>query len=148
MIIDDIAKEILLSLKAGKTTDVKVLRCLLSLIKYAQIDKKEPLTDRETELLLRKEIKKRNEAIQMFKKGKRDDLVNDEEEQLEIIARYLPPTMNMDNLEKAVEKILNTIPDKTNIGRATGMVIHELNGKAEGSLIAEIVRAKLSNNHK
>lgn len=90
MIKKHIQEAIITNLKEGKQTELKVLRFLLSLINYAEIDKQRELTDEEIQELLAKELKKRQEAIQLFRQGKREDLVEDEEKQLVVIKQFLP----------------------------------------------------------
>ncbi|OGG27359.1 hypothetical protein A2960_00130 [Candidatus Gottesmanbacteria bacterium RIFCSPLOWO2_01_FULL_39_12b] len=90
MIKANIQEEIYNSLKSGKQTALKVLRYIMSEIKYLEIERKKEVTDEEIVNLLQKEAKKRKEAIEMFRSGKRMDLVSDEEKQLEILGKYLP----------------------------------------------------------
>ncbi len=85
MIKDKIQKQILSSLKTGNQIELKVIRYILSEIKYAEINKQRDLTDEEIVALLQKEVKKREEAIALFKKSGRDELVTDEEKQIAVI---------------------------------------------------------------
>lgn len=94
MIKNDIRNTMFVRMKERKTTDVKALRFVLSEIKNAEIDKKADLTDEEIISLLQKETKKRKEAIEMFKKGNRMDLVTEEEEQVKVINKFLPQQLS------------------------------------------------------
>ena len=143
MIKDDIQKAIFSSLKQNKQTELKVLRFIMSVIKYAEIDKKENLTDEETVSVLQKEVKKRKEAIEMFRKGKRDDLVADEEKQLKVIGDYLPKELNDDELEEIIKDILKNT-DHSNVGRVIGEVMKKVKGRADGNKVAVIIKQSLS----
>jgi len=94
MLKNDIQNTVNNYLKARKTLEVKVLRFILSEIKYAEIEKQKELTDTEVISLLQKEIKKRREAIEMFKKGNRSDLVTDEKAQMAVIMKFLPKALS------------------------------------------------------
>jgi len=144
MLKDDIQKTVNENLKAGKTLEVRVLRFLLSEIQYAEIAKQSDLTDEETVALLAKELKKRKEAIEMFKKANRDDLVADEEKQLTVIQKYLPQQLTESELEKAVDEVLSSLPDKSNMGKIIGLVMAKVKGQADGKMVAELVKKKIS----
>lgn len=143
MIRDNIQQAIFENLKAGKTTEVKVLRFILSQIKYAEIEKKGDLADSETVELLRKEVKKRKEAIELFKKGERSDLVQDETHQIKVIEQYLPQMISADELEKIVDETIAQNPDEKIIGKIIGLVISQVKGRADGQQVANLVREKL-----
>lgn len=143
MLRDDIQKTVNKNLKAGNAMEVKVLRFILSEIKYAEINKKSDLTDEEVIKLLQKEMKKRKEAIEMFKKGGRNDLVNDEEKQLIIINSYIPEQKSSEDLEKIIDEIIASSSDKSNVGRIIGMVMAKTKGEADGALVASMVKKKL-----
>ncbi|MBI1869368.1 GatB/YqeY domain-containing protein [Candidatus Gottesmanbacteria bacterium] len=72
------------------TLQLKVLRFVLSEINYAEIDKQAALTDEEIVSLIQKEIKKRKQAIDLFKKGNRLETVVDEEAQIAILRGIQP----------------------------------------------------------
>lgn len=144
MLRDDIQKSVNENLKAGKALEVKVLRFLLSEIKYAEIAKQTDLTNEETVTLLAKELKKRKEAIEMFKKANRDDLVADEEKQLVVIQKYLPKQLTESELEKAVGEVLATASDKSNMGKIIGLVMAKVKGRSDGKTVADLVKKKIS----
>ncbi len=141
MLKDDIQNDIYIALKEKKERDLKVLRYILSLIKYAEIDKQKDLTDDEVVLLLQKEIKKRQEAIELFKKGKRNDLVEDEGKQIEIIKRYLPQQLSDEEINKIIEKVI--LLGESNVGKIIGLVMVQVRGRADGKRVSELVNKRL-----
>jgi len=143
MIKEDIQKAILISLKGRKETELKVLRFILSEIKYAEINKQKDLTDEEVISLIQKEVKKRNESIDMFQKGGRQELVVDEQKQIKIIEEYLPKQMSNEELSKIVDKIFAITEDKTNMGKLIGMVMGRVKGKADGNKVALLVKDRM-----
>lgn len=144
MLKDDIQKAIFTSLKAGQKVELKVLRFILSQIKYEEINKQRQLSNEETISLIQKEVKKRREAIEMFKKGNREDLVADEEAQLDVIGQYLPKQLSNEELNKIVEEIVASTPDKSNIGKIVGLVMAKVKGRADGQIVADLVRGNIA----
>jgi uncharacterized protein len=145
MIKDDMQKAVGEAMKGKRLTELKVLRFVLSQIQYAEINKQKALTDDETVALMRKEVKKRKEAIEMFKKGGRQDLIDDEEAQITIIGKFLPAVAPSGDIEKAVDEALAvTAGQPSNPGRIIGMVMGKLKGQADGSEVARIVQEKLN----
>src|SRR5450756_1221556 len=82
------------SLKAGEKIKVATIRMILSEIKNAEIAKRGDLDDDELLSVLGREAKRRKEAIEEFKKGNRQDLVDRETEELKIIEDYLPEQLS------------------------------------------------------
>ena len=144
MIKEEIQKEMILALKSKKGTELKVLRFVLSQINYEEINKQKKLTDEEVISVLQKEVKKRKEAIEMFKKGKREDLVIDEEKQIDIIKRYLPKELDQKELEIVIAEVISSSADTSNVGKIIGLVMARLRGRADGANVAQLVKQKLN----
>ncbi len=143
MLKDEIQNAINKALKERNKTELKVLRFVLSQIQYEEIDKRKELSDGETVAVLQKEVKKRNDAIEMFKKGERPELVEDEQNQVKIIERYLPKQMGDEEINRIIEETIITLDDKSNIGKAIGFVMAKLKGRADGGKVARLVKQKL-----
>lgn len=146
MIKNEIQQSINNALKAGNKIELQALRFVMSQIKYEEINKQKELIDEEVVSLMQKEVKKRKEAIEMFKKGNRIDLVSDEEAQIKVIQNYLPQQLTEEELGKIVDEILKASPDEKNMGKIIGMVLRNAKGRTEGSVIAKLVKQKLELN--
>lgn len=144
MLKDAIQQAILTNLKAKNESALKALRFFLSEINYAKIQKGSELTDEETQALLVKEVKKRKEAIAMFEKAGRTELVDEEKKQLETFAQYLPKQLPHEEIEKIVDDVIGSIKDIKNPGQVIGQVMARVKGQASGDEVATIVRKKLS----
>jgi len=134
------------ALKAKKADEVLVLRFLLADLHNREIEKKGELDDEEVVAVIRKQVKQRKEAIEEFQQGKREDLAQKESHEIEILSKYLPQMFSAEELERVVDASI----DKTNaksaqdFGKVMGEVMKELKGRAEGNLVAELVKEKLS----
>ena len=78
MLIDRLNDDLKTAMKARETLRVAVLRLTLSELKNARITKQEDLTDEEVIQILKREVKRRDEAIEQYKKGDRADLAKKE----------------------------------------------------------------------
>ena len=144
MLKDDIQKKMLVVFKEGKKTETDALRFVLSEIKYAEINKKGPLTDDETAALLQKEVKKRKEAILLFQKGGRQDLVDRENQQIGAIEHFLPKQLSDEELFKIVDEEILKAGKEANVGKIIGAVMAKTMRKADGSRVALMVKKRLS----
>jgi len=135
-----------LAMKSGDKSTLDTIRLLRSQIKTASIDKKGELSESELTQVLQKEAKKRKESIAMFKQGNREDLVNKETAELEIINRYLPEQMSVEALRAIVKETAQNIQvaSEKDMGRLMGAVMPKVQGKADGKFVQEIVKNYLA----
>lgn len=104
------------------------------------------LTDEEAIVVIKRLVKQRKDSIEQFKKGGRQDLVENEEAELKILEEFLPAQMSEEEVEKIVRfKIEDLkITDKSKIGVLIGAVLKETGGNADGTLVKKIVDEILS----
>ena len=105
----------------------------------------EILTDDEVLAVIRRAAKQRQDSIKQFRLGGRDDLVQQETAELEIIKTYLPPEFNQEELKKLVAAKIKTlkITDQKDSGRVIGAVMKDIKGRADGNVIKSIVEKLL-----
>lgn len=120
-----------------------ILKLILSELAYAQVDYKQgELPDEEVVRVLRKEAKKRNDAIEIYEKVGETARADQEKYELSIIEKYLPQMMAEADVEVEVAKIAAETGFAG--GRLMGAVMGKLKGKADGSVINKIVLVKFS----
>lgn len=135
------------SLKKGNRDRAGVLRMLLSELYNKEKDKqakgeKPILGDDEAIVVIQRESKKRKEAIELFKKGGRDDLVKKEESELEVVNEYLPKELGRDEVAAVIDGIIAKGLGEFNLLMKEAM--KELKGRADGRLVAELIKEKIS----
>ena len=142
--LEDQLKEAVLARDKEK---VSVYRLLLSQIKNREIAVKRSLGEDEINEEISREIKKRKEAIELFKQGKRDDLVAREEGEMAILQKFLPPAMSDEKLRQAIKKVVELEKPRgiADFGKIMGKVMSEVKGKADGERVARIVKELISN---
>ena len=147
MITDSINQKIAEALKAHDEIRLSTLRLLSSAFNYEFIAKQHKLSEEEELAVVRKEAKKRKEAIEAYQKAGAQDRADKEQKELEILEEYLPAGLSDAEVEKIVAEAIaetgaTTIAD---MGKVMGAAVGKAGGRAEGGKISEIVRAKLGN---
>jgi uncharacterized protein YqeY len=147
-LFEKISVDMKAAMKAGDKSRVEVLRFTLAGLQNVQKEKnmKEPgvaLTDEEAVALMRKESKRRKDAVVLFAQGKRDDLVAKETADLAVIAEYLPEELSEAEIAKVVDDVrAQGFLDFPTIMREAMKV---LKGKADGKIVGEVIKKKLRN---
>ncbi len=134
------------ALKAGDQARADALRFSLAQIQNREIEKrgtgnKDPLTDDEVMDVLRKEVKKKRESIELFRKGGREDLATKEERELGYLQGYLPAEPTAEEIETIVRELrasgLNDF--KSIIREAMKRLKGRADGKAVGAAIQKVL---------
>lgn len=132
-------------MKAREALTVEVLRGLMSactneLVAIKKLPTDE-LTDEQVFTVIRREVKKRKDASEQFRKGNRPELADKEDAELLILQAYLPASMSQDDIRKIAEakKTELGITDKKEAGKFMGMLMKELNGKADGGDVKAVI---------
>lgn len=133
---------------AMKTKDketLAVLRMIKTAVQAAEIDKKEELNAEEELTILAREAKQRRESLAEFVKAGRDELVAKTEAEIEIVERYLPKQLSVEEVKDVIATVAEKIGATTQkeFGKLMGAVMQELKGKADGNVIKEQVKAHL-----
>lgn len=129
---------------------LSVIRMLKSAIQYHEIQKGGAgyeATDEDVIEVIGREIKKRNEAIEMYRKGGREELAQKEEKELEILKTYLPKQMSEDEVRKLVQEAISSTNASSiqDMGKVMGTLMPKVKGKTDATLVSNIVREKLTN---
>lgn len=145
-LLETLRKDMISATKAGDSEKSQVLKMVLATVKNEQIVAQKELEEKEVEKILRKESKKIEDSISQYKKMERGDLVEKEKKDLEIINNYLPELMSEDKVEEVVKVKIEELgaKDMRDMGRVMGVVMKELDGKADGKTVKDIVQELLS----
>ncbi len=138
---DDLKK----AMKSGDKNRVSVLRMIKSAIKNREIEKRDSLTDEETQAVLMSFAKKSKESVEQFSKAGRTDLAEKEKAELTVVQQYLPGQLD----EERVRKIISDTIGETgaagikDMGKVMKTVMAKIKGQADGRLVNNIVREML-----
>jgi len=136
MLRDDINNALKEAMKARDERRVSTLRMMNAAIKDRDIEArgsgKGPLSDEDLLALFQKMIKQRQESVEIYQKGGRDDLVKQESEEIAIISSYLPKQMSDDEVKAAAEAAIREVGAAS--VKDIGKVIGALRGKYAGRM--------------
>lgn len=139
--LERLKSEAAVAAKAKDDLRLQTLRLASSALHYKEIEKRGPLTEVEVSGVLLSLCKQRRESIEQFEKGGRMDLVSKERRELEILQEFLPKQFTR---EEIVAKAKGTIASlgassAKDRGKVMKVLMGELKGQAEGSIISSIV---------
>ncbi len=134
------------SLKANNKLKSDVLRMLKSSIKNAEIEKRKELSPEEVMAILSKEMKKRKEAVELYKKGERQELADKEEQEIKVISAYLPEELSDDEIRQMVLKAIPEVKASgpADFGKVMGKLMSSLKGQADGNKVSGLVKEELN----
>lgn len=134
------------AMKAREAERLETLRFLHSEIKNLEVNERREPTDEDVAAIVGKAIKSRQDSIEQFKAGGRDDLVAREQSQLDFCKAYQPEQLGEAEIEALVDDVIRETGAETK--RDTGKVMKALmprvKGKADGKLVSGVVGRKLS----
>ncbi len=152
------------ALKEKKELETSVLRQLLAAVlnkekeKRYKISKEKPeasgdeldkecqLADEEVMDVISSEIKKRKESIELFEKGRRQELADKEKKEAEILSKYLPEQLPEEEVKKLVQEAITKVGAKEmkDMGKVMAELMPKTKGRADGSLVSKIVKELLA----
>ena len=128
--------------KARNQAAVIVIGTAISDVKNREIELRRDVTDEDVVDVIRKSIKRRREAIELYLTAKREDLVAKERAELATLEGYLPAQVDDAEIRTAVRAAI--AGGAANIGAVMGRVVPQFKGRAEGGTINAIAREELS----
>jgi len=134
------------AMKSGDKVRLATLRLLMAAIKNRQIDKGGVLEDAEALEVVRLATKQRHEAIALARQYGREDIAQQEEQELAILEAYLPEQLSTDDLIQRIDAVIQELgatSDK-DLGRVMRVVMPAVQGRADGATVNRLVRARLA----
>ena len=134
------------ALKQKDTVRLSILRMLLAAIKNKEVEKIRALTEDEFYALVKTSVKQHLESIESFKKGNRQDLVDKEEKELEILKEFLPAALTDEDLSKEIEGAIVTLEAKSqkDMGKVIKHLMEKYPGRIDGKVLSGMVLKRLS----
>ncbi len=145
-IIKKIDEDLIKALKAGEKAKATVLRGLKSDFKYKKIDIGRELNDEDCIEVMSTVAKKIKDSIEQFAKGGREDLVEKEESELEIIQAYLPQQLGEQELKGIIQEAIKETGAQSSqqMGLVMKVVMPKIKGRADGKLASKLVTELLA----
>lgn len=142
-IIEDIKS----AMKSQDKVALAVVRMLKSDIQMAELNKKSELTDDEIVSIVSKQIKMRKDSIKEFEKGNRNDLIEQSEQEIKILEKYLPEQLTEEEITDIINNVFSRVnpTSSSDMGKIMGALTPLVKGKADMGIVSKIVKEKLSN---
>ena len=144
---EKIVSDLTASMKAQDAARTSTLRMVKAAMMNRQIEKGGPLDDEELSRLLRSLVKQRRDSIEQYQKAGRQELVDKETAEIEVIEGYLPQAASREEIEAVVVEAIasteaNSMKDMGKVMKAAQAALAGKN--ADGRMVSEIVKSKLS----
>jgi uncharacterized protein YqeY len=122
------------------------LSLLLSSLRSAEKDLQRPLAEDEELQVLQRERKRRVEAADAFRAGDREESAQKEEAELAILEEFMPSQLSEDEVEEIVDDAIAEVGATSlrDLGRVMADVMPQVAGRADGSVVSQLVREKLA----
>ena len=146
---DKIQSDVIEAMKAKDELKVSTLRMLNAAVKNFEIEKGGAgfsASEEDMLVIIQKQVKQRQDSIQSFKSGGRQELAQKEEKELKILQGYLPAMMSDEEIAKVVGLAIKETgaSSPADIGQVMGKISGHLKGKADMTTVSKFVREKLS----
>ncbi len=121
------------------------LRLVMAAIKNAEIEKRHELEEGELLAIIAKEAKQRRESIAEFERGGRQDLVDREKAELQILLAYLPEQLSREEIAAQARQIIAEVgaTSPAQMGQVMRQLMPLMQGKADGKLVSQVVKELL-----
>src|SRR4051812_28963947 len=146
-IAEKIHQDMVQAMKSREEVRLGTLRMMKSAVKNKEIDKRAPLDDAETLAVLNTMIKQRQDSIEQFTKGGRQELADKEAVEIALIETYLPRSAGADEINAAVKAVITEMgsPTMKDMGNVMRAVMARFQGaRVDGKAVSEAVKKALS----
>ncbi len=149
-LLENLEEDFKKALRETNKLKLSVLRMVKAAIKNKEIEKGQMLSDEEILSVFSTLTKQRRESIEQFSKGGREDLAEQEKQELSILQSYMPKQLSPDELESIIIQAINesSAKDEKDIGRVMKILMPRIKGVADGSWVNKRVRELLHSNKK
>ncbi len=147
-LMERISDDLKAAMKSGDKIRLETLRTLRAALQEKEIERRgsgAPLSAEDELSVLTGASKKRRESIEMFQKGGRADLVEQEGKELAIIQEYLPKQLTEEEVQKVIREVMTQAgaTSAADFGKVMPLVMKQLKGRADGRLVQELVKKSL-----
>jgi len=122
------------------------LSLILNALREAQKELQRPLSEEEELQVLQRERKRRLEAAEAFRAGGREDRALAEERELDVLEEFMPEPLSEEEIEEIIDDVITEVGATSirDLGRVMAGVMHQVSGRADGSMVSQLVKEKLA----
>jgi len=143
---DTLDADLKAAMKDKDTLKLSVVRMLKSAIKYREIELMKSLDDAGIQGVIASEIKRRRDSVEQYRQGAREDLATKEEAEIAVLQAYQPAQLSPEELARLVDGAIARAGAQgpKDMGKVMKELLPEVQGKAEGKAVSELVKQKLA----
>jgi len=149
-IIDRLTEDLKDAMRDKDKVRLRTLRSLRSALKNKEIDQRESgaetvLSEQDQLAVLRKQVNQRKDSIEQYEDADRDDLVEQEQAELEVLNEYMPAALSDEELEEVLQEIIEDVgaDSMADMGAVMGRAMDRLKGRVDGGRVQETVQTLL-----
>jgi len=141
----EIQEAVKIALKSGDAVTLSTLRLLLSALHNEEIKLRKELTAEEIQKTIATLCKQRGEAIELFRKGGREELAQKEEAELLVLQRYMPQPLSEAEVATLIRASIDEAGAKGigDLGKVMKLLIPKVSGRSDGKRVSELAKALL-----
>ena len=142
----DIKEAVKVAMKSGDAVTLSTLRLLLAALQNEEIRLRRELVPEEIQRTIATLCKQRTEAIDLYRKGKRDDLAQKEEAELGVLKGFLPQPLSEDEVRSLIRASIAEASAQgiQDLGKVMKLVMPKVAGRSDGKRVNELAKALLS----
>jgi hypothetical protein len=141
-----VAEEMKQAMKAGDKLRLSTIRMIRSALKNKEIELRRKLEDEDVVKTIQVMVRKGEESVEQFQAGGRVDLVEKEKKEMEILKSFLPQLLSQEEIVTIIDQSIQETQASSpkDIGKVMKSVLAKIGGKADGRLVNQMVKEKLS----
>jgi uncharacterized protein YqeY len=141
-----LVEEMKLAMKSNEKLKLSTIRMIRSALKNKEIDLRKKLEDEDIVKVIQAMVRKGEESVEQFQTGGRMDLVEKEKSEIEIMKSFLPQPLSQEEILKMIDQSIQETQASSlkDLGKVMKSVMPKIGGKADGKLINQLVKEKLS----
>ena len=145
---EELKQDMITCMKEKKKLELSVIRMVKADCDRLKIDKKIELTDDVVMDVLLKQIKMREDSIAQFQKGGRSDLVEETEKEINVLKKYLPSPLSLEEVDEIIKQAIEEVGAKTkkDMGQVMKIVSGKVKGRYDMKNVSSLIQEKLSEN--
>lgn len=133
------------AMRAKEAKRLATIRMLMAAMKQKEVDERVELDDKQIVAIIEKMIKQRRDSIAQFSTGGREDLVENEQAEVDVLSAYMPKALSQAEIEQAVNDALKDATGPKDMGRVMATLKNQLAGRADMTAVAGLVKKALMN---
>ena len=143
---EDVVKDMTAAMKNQEKFELSVLRMLKSALQMEKISLKHDLSDDEATAVIKRQVKQRKDSMAEYEKYGKTEEVENLKKEIEVLSKYLPAEVTEEQINKVLDEIFDELKPESmkDMGRVMKEATSRLGAGADGSLISQLVRGRLS----